>query len=162
MALRADLKEVSVLHFLPALPKTRKGLVPGPEALNLTPLNPATDASVLKDELLPPLEVHRAWKPGLPSKVEPLDPLKVTNVDAAQQGPTVTPMGLETMVPASAVPAATPSAPAPRAEMDANRATFFFLIRISLLSTNGPGLLLHPGLPFEAPRMPSHGERTPP
>jgi hypothetical protein len=36
------------------------------------------------------------------------------------------------MMLACAVPAATPSAPAPRAESDASRATFFFLIRIVL------------------------------
>jgi hypothetical protein len=41
------------------------------------------------------------------------------------------------MSDACAVPTATPSAPAPRAESDAKRATFFFLIRTLLLNING-------------------------
>jgi hypothetical protein len=42
-------------------------------------------------------------------------------------------MGMGT-IPASAVPAATPSAPAPRAESDANRFTFARLIRMRMSS----------------------------
>ena len=136
-------RDAMLAQFLMA-PAALPHFFPGPTMLRKLPrvLNWMPEPRTCTRQVPPHLVAEPDLETPNPKWVDwPFDavlPGKVTRAvilrDALPPGPTTVPggSGMKMMSDARAALAPTPSAPAPRAESDANRATFFFLIRMVL------------------------------